>query len=448
MPGDVEHGTRERADGDLHQHERHLGDGRPGERALRVRAHRAGGGSDDDADDRQHERQDDGDIGTHEDRAEAEQQEAGTTDEAGVHQRRHRRRGIDRADQPPLERHDRRPARSRNDQQDGDDVDGGQSGDRCRLELGGCPTRVGTERPVGADNDHGDGRGERQIAHCEGAADAALRRAGRGPTVCVADHRHQRPAGGDPAGEQEQVRPGNHDEGGAGRDDTERSEVPAGPAVGVEAATGELGDHGGGGEHHHEEQGAGPPDAEPLGVAQAAPRGETADHEQCDRCDRCEGAGCHDETAGVRAFGRVRVRTDRLHDQDYCTRFHVLQDMHLDTCNLVQYRYDAVMSDERPRRSWTFLTNHAHVLLAIARTPDLRVREIAELVGVTERTAMQIVVDLEDAGYITRERHGRRNHYRVRTDRHLRHPLEEHHDVDALLEALAHEPITGRTEAV
>lgn len=100
------------------------------------------------------------------------------------------------------------------------------------------------------------------------------------------------------------------------------------------------------------------------------------------------------------------------------------------------------MPDERSsRRTWTFLTNHAHVLLAIARTPDLRVREIASLVGVTERTAMQIIVDLEQDGYITRERHGRRNHYRVKADHHLRHPLEEHHEVQALLSALEHEPV-------
>jgi predicted transcriptional regulator len=101
------------------------------------------------------------------------------------------------------------------------------------------------------------------------------------------------------------------------------------------------------------------------------------------------------------------------------------------------------MSGTPSRKSWTFLTNHARVLLAIARTPDLRVREIASLVGVTERTAMQIIVDLEEDGYITRERHGRRNHYRVKADQPLRHPLEDHHDIQALLGALEHEPVRG-----
>lgn len=94
----------------------------------------------------------------------------------------------------------------------------------------------------------------------------------------------------------------------------------------------------------------------------------------------------------------------------------------------------------RPASGWTFLTNHAHVLLAIARTPDLRIREIAGLVGVTERTAMQIVVDLERDGYVRRERHGRRNHYTVDEGLHLRHPLEGHHRISHLLDALGHRP--------
>jgi len=97
-------------------------------------------------------------------------------------------------------------------------------------------------------------------------------------------------------------------------------------------------------------------------------------------------------------------------------------------------------SDVRPASSWTFLTNHAHVLLAIARTPDLRIREIAGLVGVTERTAMQIVVDLERGGYVRRERRGRRNHYTVDEGLHLRHPLEDHHQISHLLDALGHRP--------
>jgi predicted transcriptional regulator len=93
-------------------------------------------------------------------------------------------------------------------------------------------------------------------------------------------------------------------------------------------------------------------------------------------------------------------------------------------------------------RAWTFLTNHAHVLLAIACVPNRRLREIAELVGITERTAAQIVDDLERNGYVRRERRGRRNHYTIDDGLHLRHPLEEHHRISQLLGALEHRPPT------
>ena len=91
-------------------------------------------------------------------------------------------------------------------------------------------------------------------------------------------------------------------------------------------------------------------------------------------------------------------------------------------------------------RSWTFLTNHAHVLLAISATPDLRLKDIAERVAVTERTAMQIVTDLERSGIIERQKRGRRNHYVVQAHHPLRHPLEEHHEVADLIAAISHEP--------
>ena len=85
---------------------------------------------------------------------------------------------------------------------------------------------------------------------------------------------------------------------------------------------------------------------------------------------------------------------------------------------------------------WTFLTNHAHALLSIARDPGLRLRDVAEQVGVTERAAQRIVSDLVDAGYLERLRDGRRNSYRVRPDRPLRHPLENGHDIGEILEVL------------
>lgn len=86
---------------------------------------------------------------------------------------------------------------------------------------------------------------------------------------------------------------------------------------------------------------------------------------------------------------------------------------------------------------WTFFTNHAHVLLCIARDPEIRVRDLAIRVGITERAAQRIVADLVDAGYVERSRDGRRNRYRVRDDLPLRHPVEQPHRVGEVLAVLA-----------
>lgn len=85
---------------------------------------------------------------------------------------------------------------------------------------------------------------------------------------------------------------------------------------------------------------------------------------------------------------------------------------------------------------WTFLTNHAHALLCIARDPGIRLRDVAERVGVTERAAQRIVNDLVEAGYLERLREGRRNYYRVRADRPLRHPVERGHRIGEILAVL------------
>ncbi|WP_343073582.1 helix-turn-helix transcriptional regulator, partial [Pyxidicoccus fallax] len=83
--------------------------------------------------------------------------------------------------------------------------------------------------------------------------------------------------------------------------------------------------------------------------------------------------------------------------------------------------------------SWTFLTNHAHVLLCIATDPEVRLRDVAVRVGITERAVQRIVSDLEEAGYIQRERAGRRNRYTVARELPLRHPMERHRSVSALI---------------
>lgn len=85
---------------------------------------------------------------------------------------------------------------------------------------------------------------------------------------------------------------------------------------------------------------------------------------------------------------------------------------------------------------WTFLTNHAHVLVAIARDPEARLRDVAAQVGITERATQAIVRDLVDAGYLTRERVGRRNRYQIDERLPLRHPLERHQDVSIILSPL------------
>jgi hypothetical protein len=83
-----------------------------------------------------------------------------------------------------------------------------------------------------------------------------------------------------------------------------------------------------------------------------------------------------------------------------------------------------------------------HVLLCIARDPSIRLRDVALLVGITERAAQSIVADLVDAGYLTRARIGRRNHYDVHAELPLRHPLEHDQTVGTLLASL-HWPVEG-----
>jgi DNA-binding IclR family transcriptional regulator len=75
---------------------------------------------------------------------------------------------------------------------------------------------------------------------------------------------------------------------------------------------------------------------------------------------------------------------------------------------------------------WKFLTNHAHVLLCVAHEPQIRLREIAEAVGITERAAHRIIAELEDGGYISRQRKGRRNSYSFHPDTVMRHPNLQH----------------------
>ena len=88
--------------------------------------------------------------------------------------------------------------------------------------------------------------------------------------------------------------------------------------------------------------------------------------------------------------------------------------------------------------SWTFLTNHAHVLVCITHNTEVRLAEIARLVGIGERAVHSIVQDLVDAGYVKRTRTGNHNVYEVFLDRPLRHPLEAGHQIAEVFGPLAH----------
>jgi winged helix-turn-helix DNA-binding protein len=86
--------------------------------------------------------------------------------------------------------------------------------------------------------------------------------------------------------------------------------------------------------------------------------------------------------------------------------------------------------------SWTFLSNHTHVLICLAQNPEMLLREVAQRVGITERGVQKIVQELEQAGTLVRHRQGRRNTYVIHADVPLRHPVEAHRSVEHLLAAV------------
>lgn len=86
-----------------------------------------------------------------------------------------------------------------------------------------------------------------------------------------------------------------------------------------------------------------------------------------------------------------------------------------------------------PTREWTFLSNHGHVLVHLSRDPDSRIREIADSVGITDRSAQALLADLAESGYVTISRIGRRNQYTINPNLKFRHPAEEGKPISALL---------------
>jgi predicted transcriptional regulator len=94
------------------------------------------------------------------------------------------------------------------------------------------------------------------------------------------------------------------------------------------------------------------------------------------------------------------------------------------------------MSSPAAQKSWRFVTNHTQVLLCIARDSDVRLRDLAGMIGITERAAQRIVADLVEAGFVERERLGRRNRYVINRARPMRHPAQMDHQIGELIDLL------------
>ena len=90
-------------------------------------------------------------------------------------------------------------------------------------------------------------------------------------------------------------------------------------------------------------------------------------------------------------------------------------------------------SGSGPAHRWSFLSNHAHVLICLAMESDARLRDVADRIGITERTVQKILIDLESEGLVERRRQGRRNAYELHLDKPLRHPIEAHRRVGELV---------------
>jgi DNA-binding MarR family transcriptional regulator len=101
------------------------------------------------------------------------------------------------------------------------------------------------------------------------------------------------------------------------------------------------------------------------------------------------------------------------------------------------------MSSAERTKSWTFLTNHAQVLLCLAEAHDIRLRDVAERVGITERATQRILADLVEAGYVKTNRVGRRNHYTVARQKAMRHTAQIGYEIDVLLAALSTDSLDG-----
>jgi|SRR6185437_9981603 DNA-binding MarR family transcriptional regulator len=94
------------------------------------------------------------------------------------------------------------------------------------------------------------------------------------------------------------------------------------------------------------------------------------------------------------------------------------------------------MSSSEEHKQWTFVTNHTQVLLCLAENADVRLRDVAAAVGITERAAQRILADLVEAGYVERSRVGRRNRYTINREQAMRHDAQLGHQIGHLLDLL------------
>ena len=102
------------------------------------------------------------------------------------------------------------------------------------------------------------------------------------------------------------------------------------------------------------------------------------------------------------------------------------------------------MERPAPAPTWVFLSNHAHVLLCVASDPEIRARDIAHRVGITERAAQRILSDLLAEGYLEKTKIGRRNRYTINRQAHLRHPVFQELEIGPLIDILQQ---NGRSRA-
>jgi DNA-binding MarR family transcriptional regulator len=111
--------------------------------------------------------------------------------------------------------------------------------------------------------------------------------------------------------------------------------------------------------------------------------------------------------------------------------FRVFRYYNRNLFQVLDFWYSFAMPD---KKTWTFLSNHGHVLVYLSRNPEARVKDIAAEIGITERSTQSILLELQESGYIIKTKQGRRNTYRINPAGKFRHPSENSKSIGLLLE--------------